>query len=113
MLTRDGPNVSLYRLVALTENKGRSNAVSNFKLNLPSYARDRVSESGGPKPFDFQCQNCSHFAGDVLARAGFRGMGNGRASGLWSDFTNFGRATTSSYSAPFWLRLPPPPALSK
>jgi hypothetical protein len=58
------------------------------------------------EPFDANCANCSHFAGDVLAQGGFRGMGNGRAVGLYNDFTNFVSATNMSYSAPFWARQP-------
>ena len=72
-----------------------------------NYAQERVNQNQLTEPFDATCANCSHFAGDVLAQAGFRGMGNGRASGLFSDFTNFIAATNMSYSAPFWARLPP------
>jgi RHS repeat-associated protein len=72
-----------------------------------NYAQERVNQNNLTEPFDATCANCSHFAGDVLAQAGFRGMGNGRASGLFSDFTNFNAATIMSYAAPFWARIPP------
>lgn len=80
-----------------------------------NYAQDRVNISElNPEPFDARCANCSHFAADVLAKAGFRGMGkNGKASGLFSDFTNFNTAKSMSYSAPFWVKLPAAPTLSK
>jgi len=79
-----------------------------------SYARDRLAaDAQTPEPFDFRCANCSHFAGDVLGRGGFRGMGNGRATGLWSDFTNFGLARDMTYSTPFWAKPPALPGSSK
>ncbi len=77
-----------------------------------NYARNRTT-TDPREPFDFNCANCSHFAGDVLAKGGFRGMGNGRASGLWSDFTNFNVAKRMAPMAPFWTRVPTGPALSK
>lgn len=70
-----------------------------------AYAKGRLPGTG-VEPFDFKCANCSHFAGDVLAQGGFKGMGNGRALGLWNDFTNFNNATSMSYAAP-WFAKPP------
>jgi hypothetical protein len=70
-----------------------------------NYAQERISQTP-LEPFDQNCANCSNFVADVLARAGFRGMGNGRASGLFNDFTNLSSATRSAYGAPFWARLP-------
>ena len=69
------------------------------------YARGRLPGTGS-EPFDFRCANCSHFAGDLLGQGGFRGMGNGRASGLWNDFTSFNKGVGMSYAAPFWAKPP-------
>lgn len=77
-----------------------------------SYAKDRMFWHL-IEPFDRDCMNCSHFAADVLGKAGFKGMGNGKASGLYSDFTNFNRATNMSYASPFWARLLNGSTLSK
>jgi RHS repeat-associated protein len=77
-----------------------------------NYARERISQTPFEK-FDVGSANCANFAGDVLAKAGFRGMGPGNASGLFSDFTNFNSARAMSYSAPFWVPDPNPPSLSK
>ena len=76
-----------------------------------SYAKGRLPGTGA-EPFDFTCANCSHFAGDVLAQGGFKGMGNGRALGLWNDFTNFSTAKGMAYTSPslakppFWMQTP-------
>jgi RHS repeat-associated protein len=70
-----------------------------------SYAKGRIPDTG-LEPFDFKSANCSHFAGDVLNAGGFKGMGNGRASGLYNDFTNFNAATKSTYASPFWAKAP-------
>ncbi len=70
-----------------------------------SYAKGRMPGTG-VEQFDFGCANCSHYAGDVLAQGGFKGMGNGKALGLWNDFTNFSKSTSVSYSAP-WFAKPP------
>ncbi|MBK5571157.1 DUF6531 domain-containing protein, partial [Ensifer sp. SSB1] len=78
-----------------------------------SYAKGRMPGTG-VEQFDFGCANCSHYAGDVLAQGGFKGMGNGKALGLWNDFTNFSKSTSMSYSAPwfakppFWMQMPQP-----
>ena len=50
----------------------------------------------------------------MLAQGGFKGMGNGKALGLWNDFTNFNKSTSTSYGAPwfakppFWMQMPQP-----
>lgn len=81
---------------------------------MMSYARDRLAaDARSPEPFDFECANCSHFAGDVLGRGGFRGMGDGTATGLWSDFINFGRAQDMTHATPFWAKPPALPSPSK
>lgn len=89
-------------------------------IRVPRAAAARAMDHGQSRlsmnlvePFDANCANCSHFAGDVLAQGGFRGMGNGRAGGLYNDFTNFVAATNMSYSAPFWVRLPEQSAPAK
>lgn len=70
-----------------------------------SYAKGRMPGTG-VEDFDFKCANCSHFVGDVLAEGGFKGMGNGRALGLWNDFTNFNNSSKMSYAGP-WFAKPP------
>jgi RHS repeat-associated protein len=78
-----------------------------------SYAKGRIPGTG-VEPFDFTCANCSHFVGDTLAQGGFKGMGNGKALGLWNDFTNFNNSSKMSYAAPwfakppFWMQTPQP-----
>jgi RHS repeat-associated protein len=78
----------------------------NASQRASGYAQSRTSTQHLIEPFDKNCANCSHFAADVLGEAGFKGLGNGRASGLFNDFTNFNIATNMSYAAPFWARLP-------
>ncbi len=60
------------------------------------YANTRMRQNG-VEPFDFDCANCSHFAADVLGQAGFRNFGNGRGSGVYNNFVNFGIARSMSY----------------
>lgn len=73
--------------------------------NAMSHAKGRLPGSG-IESFDFKCANCSHFAADVLAQGGFKGMGNGRALGLWNDFTNFSKGTSMTYASPMWAKPP-------
>lgn len=77
-----------------------------------NYGKNRLKQHLN-EPFDRDCQNCSHFAADMLGKAGFKGMGNGRASGLFSDFTNFGTGTNMTYASPFWSKLNFDPSSSK
>ncbi len=61
------------------------------------YASDRTNGTL-PEPFDFDCANCSHFAADVLAEAGFRNFGNGRGSGVHNNFVNYSIARMMAYA---------------
>ena len=65
------------------------------------YANGRLTQNG-IEPFDFQCQNCSHFTADVLGEAGFNNFGTGRGSGVYNNFLNFTRARAMGNAAPFF-----------
>jgi RHS repeat-associated protein len=88
------------------------NVMRSSAARALEYGQRRV-QTTPLEPFDANSANCSHFAGDVLAQGGFRGMGNGRAVGLYNDFTNFVAARNMTYSTPFWVRLPEQPTISK
>ena len=67
------------------------------------------------EPFDKKSANCSHFAADALAEAGFGQLNpTGSGRGLWTNFLDIRQPVTSMpYAAPFWAKLPPPSRLSK
>lgn len=65
------------------------------------YANGRLTQNG-IEPFDFQCQNCSHFTADVLGEAGFNNFGTGRGSGVYNNFLNFAGARAMGNAAPFF-----------
>lgn len=65
------------------------------------YANGRLTQNG-VEPFDFQCQNCSHFTADVLSEAGFNNFGTGRGGGVYNNFLNFSNARAMGNAAPFF-----------